>query len=561
MNYKCDEVFQLPTTNTSDSDVLKVDDNGFRETEVKCNEMTTTNSQLEIPEEETVKIERNNNNCPKDPSTSCESLTKDTNKNCAVFQCEERNKQMAELEHYQDPKEKTKDITMPHTITSSSSSSSRKGEEETHASDTILNERWSPLGANCDDSVSVDASELASGGESESELQSYQSDQTLDRSLRDKYVKLIMNDLSLESSDFQLEVDNGGQETNEPHEERLKSLEEEHEFLTSSLMALTSHFAHVQLRVRQIVEAPHQQRDELLKDLEEFAFREIPDVSAVITTAPKRGSNVIQLDPDKNDGGDVVDAASSASGNDHDEAATLLLHQRQSELIHYLKSQLIELEKLAYESGAPVLPQHILLEKQKIIIDELKRRLNFNVDDNKLPELSSEELKVQVDHALGEFVGPLKMKEQLVAQLKTQITDLERFIAFLQCDTDENKLNTLTAGKSLNEAYNSYAIKQRKDSQNYDLRTLNNCNDTTAGNKSITGKSKKQKGNIPHQTKGGEEMTENVCDHKSLHTKAHGLMDKASIILQMFATTQFGNGNQQFQRNILKRTHKGNHWG
>lgn len=42
-------------------------------------------------------------------------------------------------------------------------------------------------------------------------------------------------------------------------------------------MALTSHFAHVQLRLHQIVEAPEKERDLLLKKLEDFADRGVPN--------------------------------------------------------------------------------------------------------------------------------------------------------------------------------------------------------------------------------------------------------------------------------------------
>lgn len=283
-----------------------------------------------------------------------------------------------------------------------------------------LSERWSPLGANYDDAVTP-SSELLLSPESELEL-------------------LSQSDVSQDKHDFSQTADDVVEMA------RLKSLEEEQEMLTSSLMALTSHFAHVQLRVRQIVEAPPHERDQLLKDLEEFAFQGIPETHKSSSTADNDGSR-----------------SNSSLRNHEGEAHSL--DKRQFELIEKLKSQLTQLEKIAYESGAPVLPQHILLEKQKIIIDELKSKLNFKVDEQKLPELTAEELKSQVDNAIGEFVGPLKMKEQLVAQLKTQITDLERFIAFLQCDTDESKLKTLTAGgEKLSEAYNSYSAKKKKES-------------------------------------------------------------------------------------------------
>lgn len=111
----------------------------------------------------------------------------------------------------------------------------------------------------------------------------------------------------------------------------------------------------------------------------------------------------------------------------------------QHELIDQLKTQLDDLEKYAYENGEPVLPQAIMVEKQRIIIDELKQKINLNFNELDLPQLSPDELRNHVDVAFGEFVSPLKMKEQLVAQLKTQVNDLERFIRYLQIDKSEKK--------------------------------------------------------------------------------------------------------------------------
>lgn len=44
------------------------------------------------------------------------------------------------------------------------------------------------------------------------------------------------------------------------------------------MIALTTHFAQVQFRLRQIVDAPPQDKELLLRDLEEFAFRGIPEI-------------------------------------------------------------------------------------------------------------------------------------------------------------------------------------------------------------------------------------------------------------------------------------------
>ena len=47
-------------------------------------------------------------------------------------------------------------------------------------------------------------------------------------------------------------------------------------------------------------------------------------------------------------------------------------------------------------------------------------------------KLTEDELKKEVDEAVGNLVTPLKMKSHLITQLKTQIEDLEMFIEFLQ---------------------------------------------------------------------------------------------------------------------------------
>jgi hypothetical protein len=188
---------------------------------------------------------------------------------------------------------------------------------------------------------------------------------------------------------------------------RIQALEEEQESLLSSLMALTTHFAQVQFRLHQIVEAPEKERDILLKKLEDFADSGIPHPNELGTR------NILsKMDCQK---------------------------MRQHELIEQLKTQLDDLEKYAYETGEPVLPQAIMMEKQKIIIDELKQKMNLNFNELDLPQLSPDELRNHVDAAIGEFVSPLKMKEQLVAQLKTQVNDLERFIKFLQIEKSDKR--------------------------------------------------------------------------------------------------------------------------
>ena len=66
---------------------------------------------------------------------------------------------------------------------------------------------------------------------------------------------------------------------NKELEEKVKSLERDQDELNTSLMSMTSHFAKVQFRLQQVVSAPAERKESLLVDLQQFAFRGIPDIS------------------------------------------------------------------------------------------------------------------------------------------------------------------------------------------------------------------------------------------------------------------------------------------
>lgn len=137
--------------------------------------------------------------------------------------------------------------------------------------------------------------------------------------------------------------------------ERLRNLEEEQELLSSSLLALTTHFAQVQFRLRQIVDSPAEDKEDLLKSLEEFAFRGIPDVSLTK---------------------ERIDETTLAE-------AMRMRRAQQQELIEKLKAHLRELELYAFESGEANVPQDIILERQRFILNELKIRMNLELDEQK----------------------------------------------------------------------------------------------------------------------------------------------------------------------------------
>lgn len=110
---------------------------------------------------------------------------------------------------------------------------------------------------------------------------------------------------------------------------RLQMLEQEQEQLNASLMALTTHFGQVQFRLKQIVAAPPEDKERLLKELEEFAFRGCPNL--------EQSSRLV----DDNHNIDPI-----ASFHEH-----IIEEQRikQKNLIDQLRNQLEDLETYAYQ--------------------------------------------------------------------------------------------------------------------------------------------------------------------------------------------------------------------
>ncbi|KAL7642120.1 UNVERIFIED_CONTAM: hypothetical protein RMT77_006680 [Armadillidium vulgare] len=290
--------------------------------------------------------------------------------------------------------------------------------------------------------------------------------------------------------------------------ERLKELEEEQEHLNNSLLALTSHFAQVQFRLKQIVNASPEEKENLLVELEEFANRGIPDVRQNVVKSPtlEDGDAETRLDVGQ---------------------------ERQKELIEQLKQQLEDLEYYAYQTGEAGLPQSILLQKQRVIIDQLKGKLNLKVDD--FDKLTIEDLKQVVDQAVKELINPLRMKEQLVNQLQTQIVDLERFIEFLQdggpdpVPFEEFSQDCKCEGHLQPELSNTEPQRRR--------------NQSGRGKRSNSFNKKFEK--------------------EQMNKKTENMIQWVTTLLSMLTFAQLGCGSsgQPFERNSLKRTPSGYHWG
>uniref|UniRef100_A0A8C3ULB5 RUN domain-containing protein 1 n=1 Tax=Catharus ustulatus TaxID=91951 RepID=A0A8C3ULB5_CATUS len=188
--------------------------------------------------------------------------------------------------------------------------------------------------------------------------------------------------------------------------------------LHGALLALASHFAQVQFRLRQVARAGPAEQQRLLRDLEDFAFRGCPaplphglgydNKTSILFT-----DNFFQGEREKQEQIEVQ-------------------KEKQRELILQLKTQLDDLETFAYQEGSyDSLPQSVVMERQRMIINELIKKLDMDLSED-FATLSPEELRQRVDAAIAQIVNPARVKEQLVEQLKTQIRDLEMFINFIQ---------------------------------------------------------------------------------------------------------------------------------
>ena len=137
--------------------------------------------------------------------------------------------------------------------------------------------------------------------------------------------------------------------------------------------------------------------------------------------------------------GDIIEEEAEEEIGDSYDAGVSMEHSdnrqhQHMELIKKLRLQLRDLEKYAYERGElsdKELPPSLLAERQKIIIESLNRKLPINLDKEKIEKLELDELKEQVDKEIDDLINPLITREHLLAQLKTQLTDLELYISHL----------------------------------------------------------------------------------------------------------------------------------
>ncbi|KAF5918059.1 RUN domain-containing protein 1 [Diceros bicornis minor] len=292
----------------------------------------------------------------------------------------------------------------------------------------------------------------------------------------------------------------------------LRRLRAERRRLDSALLALSSHFAQVQFRLRQVVRGAPAEQQRLLRELEDFAFRGCPHVLGYGGPEDPAG--------DDDDGlpGDRPRLRGEDQSEQEKRERLETQREKQKELILQLKTQLDDLETFAYQEGSyDSLPQSMVLERQRVIIDELIKKLDMNLNED-ISSLSTEELRQRVDAAVAQIVNPARVKEQLVEQLKTQIRDLEMFINFIQ------------------------------DEGGSPLQTDSGHCECKASGKTGNGSTRTGSSTLPP----GDSRTK-AEDVKRVRETGLHLMRRALAVLQIFAVSQFGCATGQIPQTLWQR--------
>ncbi|CEF71058.1 RUN domain-containing protein [Strongyloides ratti] len=209
--------------------------------------------------------------------------------------------------------------------------------------------------------------------------------------------------------------------------ERVKELENNYEILNDSLMALSTQFAQIQYRIKQMEKTtdPNDQ-NRIIEEIKKIAF-----------DGCTSNDEVKEIK-------DVLSSHENVSNKEIVENCK----KHQNILIEKLRNQLSDLEKFAYETGSGELPSTEVMNRQRIVLEKLTEKLQLNLDIEKIKD---NQMFERVDDALQNVICPIVEQEKLVEQLTTQIVDLERFVNFLQIEKEAN----LNKEKSLNNEYDN----------------------------------------------------------------------------------------------------------
>lgn len=198
--------------------------------------------------------------------------------------------------------------------------------------------------------------------------------------------------------------------TAQPSGDRIQALEQEQEMLSSSVFSLSSHLAQVEFRLRQILKAPPEEREGMLKALEEFTSRGVPDAR----TEPQ---------------GSTREPCSDCM-----ELERKIKYQRSRQLhfIERLKVQLIELE--LYNSNRNSSTD----ELEKSLYEYLRNELDECLCERSEGPMSVPEITSQINNAVRMHANKKLTKEEIISKLQAHIEDMQQFMKLMKNDPNSN---------------------------------------------------------------------------------------------------------------------------
>ncbi|XP_026752667.2 RUN domain-containing protein 1 [Galleria mellonella] len=224
--------------------------------------------------------------------------------------------------------------------------------------------------------------------------------------------------------------------------DRLHALEEEQEILSSSVFSLTSHLAQVEFRLRQILKAPAEEKDLMLKALEEFTSRGVTD-----TRAAPQGSS-----------GDT-------SCSECLELERKMRRQRakQAHFIERLKAQLKELERFVANPSSKSDSRH------RVLIEHLRSEIDQSLDEGCHQPLSADELRHQINCAVRQYADRQLSKDEIISKLQIHVEDMQKFISLMKSEELRDNGKTKTEPKKVNSQ--NFEKNFHKNKVNDDLKT------------------------------------------------------------------------------------------
>ncbi|XP_013196556.2 RUN domain-containing protein 1 [Amyelois transitella] len=229
--------------------------------------------------------------------------------------------------------------------------------------------------------------------------------------------------------------------------DRLHALEEEQEILSSSVFSLTSHLAQVEFRLRQILKAPPEEKDVMLKALEEFTSRGVADTRA----APQGSSG-------------------EANCSECMELERKMRRQRarQSHFIERLKAQLKELERFASD------PNCLGDSKHRTLIEHLRSEIDQSLEEGCHQPLNVDELRHQINCAVKQYADRQLSKDEIISKLQVHIEDMQKFIKLMKTEElKSNDVKTKTEPKKVKSENFEKNFNRNKTNDDLKAETIN----------------------------------------------------------------------------------------